>query len=60
MEYLSRQHVAFAAKDVRADSAALKELLEMGYSSTPVIVIDGEGIVGFDVGAIDRALDGGA
>ena len=39
-----------------ADREALKELLEMGYASTPVIVIDGQGIVGFDVGAIDRAL----
>jgi glutaredoxin len=56
MEYLSRKGVPYAAKDVRADSAALKELLEMGYHSTPIIVVDGQGIVGFDVEAIDRAL----
>ncbi len=54
MEYLSRKGIAYTAKDVRADSAALKELLEMGYSSTPVIVVDGQAIVGFDAGAIDR------
>jgi len=33
---------------VRGDKAALKELLDMGYQSTPVTLIDGEAIVGFD------------
>jgi hypothetical protein len=33
---------------VRADRAALKELLDMGYQSTPVTIIDGEAVVGFD------------
>jgi glutaredoxin len=56
MEYLSRKGVAIEEKDVRADRAALKELLELGYASTPVILIDGEAIVGFDADAIDRAL----
>jgi len=58
MEYLSRKGVPYVAKDVRADAAALKELLEMGYASTPVIVVDGQGIVGFDADAIDRAVEG--
>jgi len=26
----------------------LKELLDMGYHSTPVTIIDGEAVVGFD------------
>jgi glutaredoxin len=56
MEYLSRKGVAFAEKDVRADREALKELLELGYATTPVIVVDGQAIVGFDADAIDRAL----
>jgi glutaredoxin len=59
MEYLSRKGVEFTAKDVREDRVALKELLEMGYATTPVIVIDGQPIVGFDVEAIDRAVAGG-
>ena len=33
---------------MRADQAALKELLDMGYQSTPVTIIDGEAVVGFD------------
>jgi glutaredoxin len=56
MEYLSRKGVAFVEKDVRADREALKELLEMNYATTPVILINGQPIVGFDVDAIDRAL----
>ena len=60
MEYLSRKGVTYVAKDVRADREALKELLELGYSSTPIVVIDGQGIVGFDVGKIDRALAEGS
>jgi len=33
---------------VRADQAALKELIDLGYQSTPVTLIDGEAIIGFD------------
>jgi hypothetical protein len=33
---------------VREDPAALKELLGLGYQSTPVTLIDGEAVVGFD------------
>ena len=58
MEYLSQNGVPFVEKDVRADREALKELLEMGYSSTPIIVVDGQAIVGFDATAIDQALGG--
>jgi glutaredoxin len=59
MEYLSRKGVTYAAKDVREDREALRELLEMGYATTPVILIDGQPIVGFDVEAIDRAVGAG-
>jgi hypothetical protein len=33
---------------VRADKAALKELLDLGFQSTPVTIIDGQSVVGFD------------
>jgi hypothetical protein len=33
---------------VREDPAALKELLALGYQSTPVTLIDGEAVIGFD------------
>lgn len=43
-------------KDVRADQAALKELIELGYQSTPVTIIDGEPVVGFDQQRISELL----
>lgn len=46
----------FVEKNVRADPAALKELLDMGYQSTPVTLIDGEAIVGFDQIKIQSVL----
>ena len=41
---------------LRADRAALKELLDMGFQSTPVTIIDGEAIVGFDQQKIEELL----
>ena len=41
---------------MRADRAALKELLDMGYQSTPVTIIDGEAVVGFDQQKIQELL----
>jgi glutaredoxin 3 len=41
---------------VRADRAALKELLNMGFQSTPVTIIDGEAVVGFDQSKIEQLL----
>jgi len=35
-------------KNVRADQTALKELIDLGYQSTPVTIIDGQSVVGFD------------
>lgn len=35
-------------KNVRADKTVLKELIDMGYQSTPVTIIDGQAVVGFD------------
>jgi glutaredoxin len=56
MEYLSRKGAAFTAKNVRDDPAAMKEMIEGGFMSTPVIRIDGHTITGFDRAKIDAAL----
>ena len=57
-EYLSQKGVAFQEKDVARDPGALAELKKLGYMTTPVIVIDGSVIVGFDDKKIDQALQG--
>jgi glutaredoxin len=48
VEFLSQKGVQFVEKNVRADKAALKELLDQGFQSTPVTIIDGQAVVGFD------------
>lgn len=41
---------------MREDPEALKELLGMGYQSTPVTLIDGEAVVGFDPDKLSQIL----
>jgi len=48
VEFLSQKGVAFVEKNVRADKAAMKELIDQGFQSTPVTIIDGQSVVGFD------------
>ncbi len=43
-------------KNIRTDPAVLQELLKLGYKATPVTIIDGEAVVGFDRGKIERLL----
>jgi glutaredoxin len=55
-EYLSQKGIKFQEKDIAQDPSALADLKKLGYMTTPVIVIDGSVIVGFDTEKIDRAL----
>jgi hypothetical protein len=48
--------VQFVEKNVRADQAALKELIGLGFQSTPVTIIDGQSVVGFDQQRISDLL----
>lgn len=43
-------------KNIRDDPAALAELQKLGYRATPVTIIDGEIVVGFDRGKLERLL----
>ena len=47
-EFLSQRGVPFAERDVIQDETALVELEQLGVFSTPVTVIDGEVVSGFD------------
>lgn len=55
-EYLSQKQIPFQERDVTKDADAVQELQRLGYMTTPVTVIDGEVIVGFDAAKIDAAL----
>jgi hypothetical protein len=43
-------------KNIQEDRAAMEELLKLGYRATPVTIIDGEVVVGFDRGKLERLL----
>ncbi len=55
-EFLSQNKVDFTDRNIAADDAALKELEKLGYMTTPVTVIDGEVVVGFDVAKLRNLL----
>jgi len=55
-EFLSQKGIAFTVKNIREDPAALAELQRLGYQATPVTIIDGEVVVGFDRGKLERLL----
>ncbi len=57
-EYLSQKGIQFQEKDIVQDPSALADLKKLGYMTTPVIVIDGSVIVGFDADKIEQALQG--
>ena len=56
-EFLSQKGVDFSERDITVDGQAIAELDELGYMTTPVTVIDGEVVVGFDPERLDELLD---
>lgn len=55
-EFLSRRGVEFTERNVVEDEAALAELEKLGVFTTPVTVIDGEVVIGFDQARLDALL----
>jgi adenosylhomocysteine nucleosidase len=57
-EFLSQKGVAFEERDVAQDEATLSELEQLGVFTTPVTVIDGEVVIGFDRERLNALLFG--
>jgi len=57
-EFLSQRGVPFTERDVSQDAEALAELETLGVLTTPVTVIDGEQVIGFDRPKLERLLGG--
>ena len=55
-EFLSQKGVEFTARDIMQDAEALAELEKLGIMTTPVTVIDGEVVVGFDRLKLEQLL----
>ena len=57
-EFLSQEGVDFTERNVATDEAAMADLQEIGYMTTPVTVVNGEVVVGFDTDRLKELLDG--
>lgn len=55
-EFLSQNKIEFTDRNIVADEAALNELEKLGYMTTPVTVIDGEIVIGFDAPKLGSLL----
>ncbi len=55
-EFLSQNQTEFTARNIAADDATLAELEKLGYLTTPVTVIGGEVVVGFDRAKLETLL----
>ena len=55
-EFLSQKGVAFVEKDIGTDTQAMEDLVTLGVMTTPVTLIDGELVVGFDRKKLERLL----
>lgn len=55
--YLKEKAVEFENVDVSSDQAGLQEMMKVsGQMGVPVVVVDGEVIVGFDKARLDAKL----
>ena len=55
-EYLSQKQISFEDRDITTHATAIAELQKLGFMTTPVTVVDGTPIVGFDIRKLDEAL----
>ncbi len=55
-EFLSQHGIVFEERDVSKDETALEELQNRGLMTTPVTLIDGDAVVGFDRAKLAKLL----
>ena len=55
-EFLSQKGIPFVERNIVQEPEALEELRRLGYMTTPVTLVDGDVIVGFDQEKLSRAL----
>jgi len=59
-EFLSREGVAFTAKNVDEDDRAYDELIARGFRTVPVTIIGERAVKGYDPAALKSAIAGGS
>jgi len=57
--YLNERGVRFTERDISVDRSAAEEMIRLtGQTGVPVIVVDGQAVVGFDRRRLDQLLAG--
>ena len=57
-EFLSREGVAFTAKNVDEDDRAYDELIARGFRTVPLTIIGERAVKGYDPAALKSAIAG--
>ena len=55
-EFLHTHNVPFTDRDITQDESALAELEKLGVMTTPVTVVDGQTVVGYDIKRLSELL----
>jgi glutaredoxin 3 len=55
-EFLSQNKIEYTDRNIAADETALADLEKLSYLTTPVTVVDGEVVIGFDRAKLERLL----
>jgi thioredoxin reductase (NADPH) len=55
-EFLSQNKIEYTDRNIAADESALDELEKLGYMTTPVTLVDGEVVIGFDSAKLEKLL----
>ena len=54
--YLEEKGITFTERNVLEDDQAMADFRELGYRGTPVTVVGGEGVIGFDRARLDEVF----
>ena len=55
-EFLRKNNVAFTDRDITTDEGAIADLEKLGVMTTPVTVVDGQTVIGYDVSRLKTLL----
>jgi len=55
-EFLHQKGITFTERDVTQDDAAFEDVMRLGFAATPVTLIDGEAVVGFNKAKLEQLL----
>jgi glutaredoxin len=56
-KYLKENNIEYVEYNISKDQEARKNLIQLGYMSVPVMIIEGEHVLGFDTVRIQQLLN---